>query len=406
MLPGGTPHRPGVPQGAHTHRLARVVLAEGFAQMSETVATKYIGRRWHLQDTLSGGANEEGSCGWKAHPLEMLLDPDLGGKGPAPSQGGLCSIALFPSVPPAPAPPPGTSLPGVGKWGPAGRARSGRPGAAPAAGPEKRGGARRAGASMEAAAAALAELRALVERAGGRPRLLLVAERRPGEAPARALLESFARDLLGEPPAAEKEAEAAREEEAAAGSGGAGGGRGWPRCALALLLCRAAAGRRARRCLREVVRDVRGQLPAAAGLVGVLVAEGEGEAGPAEREAERARLEALLRRVCPALGEALQAAHYSPGSPQGAAPVRAAACRALRAALQLRADGVETEKQRLPGFLRCFSWGRRSQKTTDTLDKPADTFGDDGPQEAEEGVALTNMAPNGNCEEIGGVACT
>nr|XP_056705870.1 uncharacterized protein C2orf72 homolog [Euleptes europaea] len=253
-----------------------------------------------------------------------------------------------------------------------------------------------------ASASVLRALEALVGRAGGRQRLLLVAERRAGEAPPRALLERFARDLFGEASgpsgAPERGADPPRWGRAEARRGA---GRRWPRCPLAFVLCRPSGGRR--RGLGEVVRDVRGQLAPSAGLVGVLVGEGPEPPG-AEREAARLRLEALLRRAAATPGAprgATQAAHYSPGAPQ---PVRRAALRALRAALQLTADGLETEKQRLPAFLRCFSWGRRSRKTSGCLDKPADPSRDDGTQETEEGVALINMVPNGNCEEICGGA--
>ncbi|XP_048369000.1 uncharacterized protein C2orf72 homolog [Sphaerodactylus townsendi] len=269
------------------------------------------------------------------------------------------------------------------------------------------------GSSSSSSGSSSGSLEALVERAGGRQRLLLVAERRAGEPPARALLESFARDLFGE----EEPAAAAAAAGGEAGKGrGAGrrAGRGWPWCPLAFVLVRPGwLGRR--RALGELVRDVRGQLAPSAGLVGVLLPpplppEAEEGAPEAEREAARLRLEGLLRRACaprrPGEHEALQAAHYSPGSPQGAAPVRAAALRALRAALQLRADDLETEKRRLPTFLRCFPWGGSSQKTAGCLDKPADTSRDDGLQEMEEGVALTNLVPNGNCEEICGGAGT
>uniref|UniRef100_A0A8C9ETM6 C2orf72-like C-terminal domain-containing protein n=1 Tax=Pavo cristatus TaxID=9049 RepID=A0A8C9ETM6_PAVCR len=171
-------------------------------------------------------------------------------------------------------------------------------------------------------AAELRELRALVERAGGRRAVLLVAEVVADGAPAAATLASFARELLGD--------------EAPAGQGVEPGCRSRSRCRrralgarLLLVLCRGgtARGRGSRARLREVVRDVRGRLPPGPppAVVGVLLPGGDGE--------DAAVLDATLRRHFPAAGT-VQAARYSPGSPAALRECRTAACRALRAALQ------------------------------------------------------------------------
>ncbi|KAF7236971.1 hypothetical protein EYD10_16312, partial [Varanus komodoensis] len=119
------------------------------------------------------------------------------------------------------------------------------------------------------------------------------------------------------------------------------------------------------------------------------------------------RLEALLRRVFrarrPGHLDTLQAAIYRPGGAGGAAEVRGAACRALRAALKLRADEAETKKKRLPGFLRCLWWGRRRQRKG-RLGAAAKKHQEGVLRELNEGVALTNVTPNGNCEDGGGRA--
>lgn len=172
------------------------------------------------------------------------------------------------------------------------------------------------------AAADLQELRALVERAGGRRAVLLVAEVVEG-APAAPTLAAFARDLLGD------EAPRAPCPGPVPGSRArraAGSGRRALGARLLLVLCGggAARGRGARTRLREMVRDVRGRLPAGPppAVVGVLLPGGDGE--------DAAVLDAALRRHFPAPGT-VQAARYSPGSP---GDCRAAACRALRASLQ------------------------------------------------------------------------
>ncbi|XP_030349357.1 uncharacterized protein C2orf72 homolog [Strigops habroptila] len=237
------------------------------------------------------------------------------------------------------------------------------------------------------AAAELQELRALVERAGGRRAVLLVAEVAEG-APAAATLSAFARDLLGE--------------EAPPGPGCRSrrrvvGGRRGLGARLLLVLCRggAARGRGARVRLREVVRDVRGRLPPAPppAVVGVLLPGGDTE--------DAAVLDATLRRHFPAPGT-VQAARYSPGSPAALRDCRAAACRALRAALQHPAEEVkDRERWRLPSFLRCISWSRRSWRK-DHKAKAANSIHEDDLQDPEEEVALTSLSPNGNYEEAAG----
>ncbi|XP_035190827.1 uncharacterized protein C2orf72 homolog isoform X2 [Oxyura jamaicensis] len=177
------------------------------------------------------------------------------------------------------------------------------------------------------AAEELRELRALVERAGGRRAVLLVAEVAEG-APVASTLASFARDLLGDeaPPAPGPTPGCPSRSRCRS----RGGGRRALSAGLLLVLCRggAARGRGNRARLREVVRDVRGRLPPGpppAAVVGVLLPGGDGE--------DAAVLDATLRRHFPAPGT-VQGARYSPGSPAALQECRAAACRALRAALQ------------------------------------------------------------------------
>uniref|UniRef100_A0A8C3MGF1 C2orf72-like C-terminal domain-containing protein n=1 Tax=Geospiza parvula TaxID=87175 RepID=A0A8C3MGF1_GEOPR len=221
------------------------------------------------------------------------------------------------------------------------------------------------------------ELRALVERAGGRRAVLLVAEVAEG-APAAPALVAFARDLLGdEAPRAACPGPGCRARRSPGAGGRALGAR------LLLVLCGggAARDRGARTRLREVVRDVRGRLPAGPppAVVGVLLPGGDGE--------DAAVLDAALRRHFPAPGT-VQAARYSPGSP---GDCRAAACRALRAALQ--------RPPMLFFILSCIFWeeGFSIQVCLDLSLLPADDL-----QDPEEEVALASLSPNGNCEEAAG----
>ncbi|XP_021250758.1 uncharacterized protein C2orf72 homolog [Numida meleagris] len=240
-------------------------------------------------------------------------------------------------------------------------------------------------------AAELRELRALVERAGGRRAVLLVAEVAEG-APAAATLATFARELLGD--------------EAPPGSGVGPGCRSRSRCRrralgarLLLVLCRggAARGRGSRARLREVVRDVRGRLPSGPppAVVGVLLPGGDGE--------DAAVLDATLRRHFPAAGT-VQAARYSPGSPAALRDCRTAACRALRAALQHPAEEEkERGRWRLPAFLQCISWSQRSRRSQRKghASKAANSVHEDNLQDPQE-VALTSLSPNGNYEDAAG----
>ncbi|KAM6443960.1 uncharacterized protein C2orf72 homolog [Liasis olivaceus] len=257
---------------------------------------------------------------------------------------------------------------------------------------------------------ALRDFQGLVERAGGRQHLLLVGEARAGE------LEAFARDLFAEPAKDEPPADQLQEAVAPARRARVrGGGRPWRGCPLLFALFRASSlGQprwpRERRRLREILRDVRSQLPSGppAAVVGVVVLPAApAPASASERGGEeeaRLRLEALLRRVFrerrhprPGLPDTLQAAAYRPGDPQAAAAAREAASRALRAALKLRADGAESSKQKLPAFLWCVPWGRREEHFhTDA------NLNEDALQDLEEAIALTSIAPNGNCEEASG----
>ncbi|XP_070610360.1 uncharacterized protein C2orf72 homolog [Erythrolamprus reginae] len=236
-------------------------------------------------------------------------------------------------------------------------------------------------------------LRALLERAGGQEPLRLAGEARAGE------LATFARDLLAD----EEEARPA-EEAAAAGAPGqrrlqarlrVGRRRAaWRDCALLFAVFRAASLEQPReqRRLREILRDLRAQLPDAPtpAVVGVVLLQHP----PRQPQAEAARLqlETLLRRVFrPGLPDTLQAVAYRPGDGRAA---REAACQALRAALKLRADGAAPPKQKLPAFLPCIPWGRRSQ---DSHRDPK--FSQDTLQGLEGAMALANIAPNGNCGE-------
>ncbi|XP_051482812.1 uncharacterized protein C2orf72 homolog [Apus apus] len=243
------------------------------------------------------------------------------------------------------------------------------------------------------AAGELRELRALVELAGGRRAVLLVAEVVEG-APVATTLAAFARDLLGDetPPGA------------AAGPGSgcgsrrrASSGRRALAARLVLVLCGggAARDRGARARLREVVRDVRGRLPRAPPPAAVGVLLPGGDAGDA------AVLDAALRRHFPAPGT-VQAARYSPGSPAALQRCRAAASRALRAALQHPPeDGKDRERWRLPSFLRCISWSQSSWRKGHEA-KAANNVNEDDLQDPEEEVALTSLSPNGNCEVAAG----
>ncbi|KAM6122306.1 uncharacterized protein C2orf72 homolog [Pterocles gutturalis] len=244
------------------------------------------------------------------------------------------------------------------------------------------------------AAEELQELRALVERAGGRRAVLLVAEVAEG-APVAATLAAFARDLLGDEappgPVAGPVAGCRSRRRAV-------GGRRALAARLLLVLCRggAARGRGARARLREMVRDVRDRLPPAPppAVVGVLLPGADGE--------DAAVLDATLRRHFPVAGT-VQAARYSPGSPAALRHCRAAACRALRAALQHPPEeGKDRERWRLPPFLRCISWSRRSwRKGHEAKAANMKIHGDD-PQDPAEEMALTSLSPNGNYEEAAG----
>ncbi|CAM5164113.1 unnamed protein product [Natator depressus] len=257
---------------------------------------------------------------------------------------------------------------------------------------------------------ALQELQALVELVGGKPGVLLVGEvLEAGET--RALLGAFAQELFGEQPGpaagsgGQPRGKPAPQVRVCLGPGGAAGRE--IRSPLIFLLCRAGSlqPRRARARLREIARDLRSRLPRGppAALVGVIVQPGPGQEAAA---AAQRLLEALLCEVFQGgrrgagLRDTVQAAAYSPGRPGGTLEVRRAACQALRAALQHRAGGEEREKRRFPSLLRCIPWGRRSQRRGRSA-KAANNLHEGGLQDPEEGVALTGMSLNGNCEEAG-----
>ncbi|XP_030431493.1 uncharacterized protein C2orf72 homolog [Gopherus evgoodei] len=182
---------------------------------------------------------------------------------------------------------------------------------------------------------------------------------------------------------------------------GPGGAGREIRSPLIFLLCRAGSlqPRRARARLREIARDLRSRLPRGPppALVGVIV-----QPGPGEEAAAAALLETLLCEVFQGQRagrqDTVQAAAYSPGRPDGTLEVRRAACRALRAALQHRAGGEEREKRRFPSLLRCVPWGRRSRRRGRSANA-ANNLHEGGLQDSKEGVALTGMSLNGNCEE-------
>ncbi|KAG8136334.1 hypothetical protein E2320_009297, partial [Naja naja] len=218
---------------------------------------------------------------------------------------------------------------------------------------------------------ALRDLRALLERAGGRQPLRLAGEARPAE------LQTFARDLFAEPPPEEEEEEGETETEAVAAGrrrrarvrSGCGGRHPWRGCALLFALFRPASLEQPRemRRLREILRDLRAQLPAAPppAVVGVVLLL-QPPQNPEASEAARLQLEELLRRVFSSprrrrrrrrdagLPDTLQAVAYRPGDGRAA---REAACRALRAALKLRAEARKDAG--LFPFSILVSWGTK-----------------------------------------------
>ncbi|XP_055976775.1 uncharacterized protein C2orf72 homolog [Sorex fumeus] len=230
-------------------------------------------------------------------------------------------------------------------------------------------------------------LGALLAAAGGGGQVLLVGELWERE-PSRALLRDFARAVL---PA---EAAAAAGP-AGPGAPGAPGGRAI-RSPLVFVLCRAAslAAPEPRRRVREMLRDVRGRRRAGAALVAVLVAE------PGPDDAGLRRLEALLRAVFGRqAGGPVQAAAYRPDQPAASLAVRAAACRALRAAGPAPPAEGAWERRGLPALLACFAWGPWSRR------KDAEATSPGGPaqghcRDPEEELALTAIIPNGDCDEL------
>ncbi|XP_074925066.1 uncharacterized protein C2orf72 [Chelonoidis abingdonii] len=134
----------------------------------------------------------------------------------------------------------------------------------------------------------------------------------------------------------------------------------------------------------------------------LLVGEVIVQPGPGQEAAAAALLETLLCEVFQGQRagrqDTVQAAAYSPGRLDGTLEVRRAACRALRAALQHRAGGEEREKRRFPSLLRCVPWGRRSWRRGRSANA-ANNLHEGGLQDPKEGVALTGMSLNGNCEE-------
>ncbi|KAM9006861.1 uncharacterized protein C2orf72 homolog isoform X2 [Sarcophilus harrisii] len=271
---------------------------------------------------------------------------------------------------------------------------------------------------MEPGAAAAAGpgelLQALLEGAGGRGRVLLVAELWEREQ-SRSLMRDFARHVFPEPrEGAEEEAAAARAP-----------GRGPPERAicspLVFVLCREASLRapEPRLRLREILRDVRARRrrrPPARGrsghcgaaLVGVLVQEpggGRGETRGAGRAsgAEAAHLlEALLRSVFGRdAGGPVQAACYCPARPGSAADVQDAACRALRAAAGQRPPERMHERLGFQRLLRCLPWSSWSRRKG-RADSPTSSPEEDGFQDPSEELALTVLSPNGHCEDIEG----
>uniref|UniRef100_A0ABI7XXS8 C2orf72-like C-terminal domain-containing protein n=1 Tax=Felis catus TaxID=9685 RepID=A0ABI7XXS8_FELCA len=222
---------------------------------------------------------------------------------------------------------------------------------------------------------------ALVEAAGGRGQVLLVGELWEREQ-SRALLRDFARAVFPPEPGAGKPGGAGPGAPGAGAPGaqrppGTAGARAI-RSPLVFVLCRASSltAREPRRRLREMLRDVRGRRRAGAALVGVLVAE----AGPEDAVAPGLRLlEALLRAV---FGR------------------QAAACRALQAAGPARAVAGAWERPGFPALLACFSWGPWSRGKDPDATSPSDPA-QDHLQDPEEELALTDVFPNGDCEDPG-----
>ncbi|XP_051855457.1 uncharacterized protein C2orf72 homolog [Antechinus flavipes] len=283
---------------------------------------------------------------------------------------------------------------------------------------------------MEPGAAAAAGpgdlLQALLEGAGGRGRVLLVAELWEREQ-SRSLMRDFARHVFPEP----------REEEEEEAAAARAPGRGPPERAicspLVFVLCREASLRapEPRLRLREILRDVRARRRrrprwrprwrpppwgpsgdcgggGGAALVGVLVEEpgdGRGENQGAEEGsgAEAMHLlEALLRSVFGRdAGGPVQAACYCPARPDSAADVQNAACRALRAAAGQRPPEGMRERLGFQRLLRCLSWSSWSRRKG-RANSPTDSPEEDGFQNPSEELALTVLSPNGHCEDIEG----
>ncbi|XP_067322218.1 uncharacterized protein C2orf72 homolog [Anolis sagrei] len=252
----------------------------------------------------------------------------------------------------------------------------------------------------------------LVSRAGGRERVLLVGEWKPPSA--REWLEALARDLFGE---GEEEGQKEKKEESPPPPCPPRPPP-WPSCRLLFVLFGAASllpaprkkekekkeRLRLRAILLDLRRRLRGGFPAVVG-VAVLTSQG-GEGDPAG--SARLPLLALLRSVFrerkgATAQETLQAALYNPGA-GGATQVEEAASKALSAALRIQADGVEIGTQKLPFFLQCLPWGRRRPQRKGQLETAANKVNEDASEDAEEVVALTNMAPNGICEDACGKA--
>ncbi|XP_066201715.1 uncharacterized protein C2orf72 homolog isoform X1 [Saccopteryx leptura] len=245
--------------------------------------------------------------------------------------------------------------------------------------------------------------RALVEAAGGRGQVLLVGELWEREQ-SRALLRDFARALFPPEPAAGKPGAAGAEgaETRAPGARWAPGPAGARaiRSPLVLALCRAEslAAREPRRRLREMLRDVRDRRVSGAALVGVLVTE----AAPEDAVAPELRLlETLLRTVFGRqAGGPVQAAVYCPGHPASSLAVQTAASRALQAARAARPAEGAWERPSLPALLACFSWGPWSRGKDPYATSPSRPAHGNS-QEPEDGLALTAILPNGDCEDPG-----
>nr|DBA26314.1 TPA: hypothetical protein GDO54_010592 [Pyxicephalus adspersus] len=164
---------------------------------------------------------------------------------------------------------------------------------------------------------------------------------------------------------------------------------------LVFFLCRAESVRLrgTSRQLQEILRDVRGRMPAGGAVIGVVMgsdsavrSDGEPQEVPGEDDARAALLELLLS-VFPVKSRAklcseVRASVLIPGEEESRREVQRLACEALT-----EADTLRRLKPKMKSS--CFSWRRRRR------------WNDCGENEVtQEGTALTVLQhPNGDCAE-------